>query len=190
MKLSGQKSFKKLNVLCVGVLQCVCQRDRGTERNRTEESNCSGRNNAHLWPCVGKPLCVCACVCVSKYSRLVRLSSALTCITFLSIHCFPDYLPPEPLSPSLCPSISSPPHPPTRCTQHCKSTRQHSHTHTQPKGFTVRISRLCCYAYTHVVPVTLFTASFCSTCKFVFTVCSSHRRSRSAARRNSKQVFL
>lgn len=25
----------------------------------------------------------------------------------LSIHCFPGYLPPEPLSPSLCPSISS-----------------------------------------------------------------------------------
>lgn len=105
----------------------------------------------------------------------------------LSIHCFPDYLPPEPLSPSLCPSISSlllilP-------LGALSIANQPANTHTQPKGFTVRISRLCCYAYTHVVPVTLFTASFCSTCKCVFTVCSSHGHSRSGARRNSKQVF-
>lgn len=85
--ISSKIILKKQNALCVGVFQCVCQRDRSIERSKRERGNYGGRTNVQLSPCVGKLLhCLfeSVCVCLSKYSRSVWLLSSLTCIPFLS----------------------------------------------------------------------------------------------------------
>lgn len=208
--ISSKIILKKQNVLCVGVVQCVCQRQRDRGKRR-ERGNYSGRNNVHLWPCVGKMLpCLCVCVCVSKYSRLVWLLSALTCIPFFSLSTvfltlsfswahFSLTLP-LPLG------LISPPHPPTQCTQHCKSARQHKcthththkhaihariHTHTRARKHThsqrevllgsagcVALPVLTLYLLLYLYPLSILYANLC-----MFTFCILHPHSSPNARR-------
>lgn len=121
----------------MGVFQSVCQRDRGIERSRRERGNYGGRNNVHLWPCVGKLLhCLCESVCV-------RLSTVDWCdswvlwhalhflsTVFLTIFLFNPSLPHSaPASRSHLSSSSS--HSVHSALQISTPTLMHTHAHTQ-----------------------------------------------------------
>ena len=203
LKLSAQKSFQKQNVLCVGVVQCVCQRQRDRGKRR-ERGNYSGRNNVHLWPCVGKMLhCLCVCARASKYSRLVWLLSALTCIPFFSLSAgfFSDsILLLSPFLPHSAPASwshlsSSSSHsvhsalqisPPTQMHTHTHThahTRACRHTHSQREVLLgsagcVALPVLTLYLLLYLYPLSILYANLC-----MFTFCVLHPHRSPNARR-------
>ena len=129
----------------------VFVRDREIEGSGEREVIIVGGITFTSGPAWAKCYTVCVCVCVSKYSRLVWLLSALTCIPFFSLSTvfltlsfswahFSLTLP-LPLG------LISPPHPPTQCTQHCKSARQHKCTHTYGRTPYTH-ARVCAHTHT------------------------------------------
>lgn len=164
--------FKNQNIF-VWVFFSVFVRDTGGLKQKRERSNYSGRNNIHLWPCVGNcytvHLCVRTvhlCVCVWVHAIGVTLECSDMHSISLSIHFFLTqffFLNPSSLTLPLPLGLISP-RPPTRCTQHCKSAHQHTfphvcvNVHTKPKGKVGR-SKSCLF---------FFFSYFYSNCTFYF----------------------
>lgn len=166
----GKKNPKCFVCRC----QCVCQR-RGDREAEEREVIIVGGMMFTSGPAWANRYIVCfVYVCVherahvSKYSRLVRLSSTLTCIPFLSpstvffwLHLFP-----KPISPSLCHCLMVSslllilPLSALNIANQTANTEAHAHTH-MAKGKCCEEQQVVLLSLS-LVPVTLFIPSLYS----------------------------